>query len=154
MICPVCSSESFTESFTRYDYSKECGLEGVFIESAKRFDCVICKNVMINVGQIHEIDRELFRQIACLKSPTMTAAQLKFVRTKLFKDNFDQLADRTGIDATVLYETEENNLLLNPELTDYIRGHIASEMITPESVSIIIGDKKTEIFNKKDLKGS
>lgn len=152
--CPECSSDDFKITFVDFDYSAESGIQGLVLQSARRYDCQGCGNVLIEVGKLAEIDRELAMRIAQIKTRNLNGAELKFVRRRHFKMTIDELSARFGVDTATLSVTEEHGLELNERVSDLIRLALVEEFVSQkESIKVVLGDEEIKLDPKRKARG-
>lgn len=148
MLCPECKSSQFkTESFA-YNFGDECGIDGIVIESATRYECLKCSNVIVDLGQISEIETQLCTQLAATTG-LLGWNQAAFLRKRLFKMTIDEFSELLGIPEVAITQTELNQLNYNQELSDLIRVTSVKKLISPANTKVSLGSELLTLFPKK-----
>lgn len=144
MNCPECKSDKQSESPIQFDYSKECGIENISISSARRFDCGSCGITWMILGSLKDIDLELAKQILAVERREMAGAELRFVRTRIWKLDLVPFSNAVHVDVTTLTITEENELFLNYEASDKVKAETFRLLIS-KGIKIEFEDESLDI---------
>lgn len=108
-----------------FDYSEKCGVAGVVIDSAKKYDCKHCGESFIDVGTVDEINEEI--SLILLTIEHLTRHHLKFIRNHVFGENYFQFAQRIGFNPQYLKDVENLKRPLSREFSDILKTTLFSK---------------------------
>lgn len=129
MKCPKCNNTKKIKGtkFT-YDYSKESGIKGCLIESAKKYTCKECKEIYFDLGDMDEV----FKQMAIIlcSAETLTRSHIKWIRKDYLKLTYFQFAKIVRKNPEYLKELELHKRPMTEEIQSIVQGHLARTLMT------------------------
>jgi hypothetical protein len=98
-----------------YDYSRESGIKGAIIKSAKKYTCPKCSYELIDVGEIDEVNKLLAMEL--LKYDILDRGHLKFIREHIFQESYFEFGKRVGVNSTHLRDLESFKKVISDEIS-------------------------------------